>query len=74
MDGKIRNKWVAWLFGGNFSQEPVCGGYGWNPGLYHMVRRYYREGWNRNGYSLWRFIEPFHLQQKRAGGIRREND
>jgi len=42
---KFRPYWVAYLFGGTYRG-------GWRPSLYRHVRKYYREGWRANGYTL----------------------
>jgi hypothetical protein len=46
--------WLVWIVGGNYDSG---NGYGWRPNLYHMIRRYYREGWNKEkNYTLYTWI------------------
>lgn len=56
---KSKTKWClpviwCWIFGGNYDSG---NGYGWYPGMKHMIQRYYKEKWFENGYTIWKWIE-----------------
>lgn len=50
----IQSAWSANLFGGTF--ELSTGGYCWTPGLLRRTKKYFREGWYKEGRPYFKFI------------------